>query len=71
MMFLDPEVLCVCDRCGQEETVTPDYKYTDMLGNKGFYDCSDESLAGQLKYAGWKFHKDEELLFCDECKGNG
>ena len=62
-MINDPIIECICDECGTEEEVRPEYKYRDYSGNNGYYDCEEEAIVEKL--SGWELIDDQ--LLCDDC----
>lgn len=63
-MIYEPQVECICDSCGTDETVTPEYKFKDFSGNSGYYACEDDDIIDQLP--GWVITHEGKIL-CDEC----
>jgi len=65
-MIYDPKIECECDECQATTEVSPEYKYTTMSGNDGYYDCSDDAVIEALNVEGWVYS--EGVLFCDDCQ---
>lgn len=67
-MINEPEIEVMCDdaNCGVTEFIRPEYKYYDMSGKHGFYDCSDEAIEAKLKNIGWSCVSGKQ--FCEDCK---
>lgn len=65
-MIGGPVIDCVCDSCGEEQTVKPEYKYKDYSGNNGFYDCDDKAIIKILENShSWTFENGN--LNCEDC----
>jgi len=63
-MIEEPQIEVICDKCGADEMVTPEYKYRDYSGNNGYFACEDEDVISQL--SGWVL-TDDGTVHCDEC----
>ena len=63
-MICEPQIECICDKCGADAMVTPQYKYRDYSGNNGYYACEDDDVLEQLN--GWVI-ADDGKTYCDEC----
>jgi hypothetical protein len=65
-MIHDATVKVTCDgkHCRDSIDIQPDYKYRNMAGNSGYYDCSDEAIVEKLEDAGWVCADDKQ--YCSD-----
>ena len=67
-MINDPEICVVCDCCGDEIYIEPEYRYADFSGKNGYYDCSDSAIERSLSNLHmWIVEKGKHFC-CEECK---